>query len=111
MTGSEPFTWRDYSASGFTGLDELLGPEFRLVPGATPHTVEIWHGERRLGDLLAIDPAEILDCLGPSECSHIDPDTYDESCLSLSLAAELFPNDSAPQNLAAAASAILRCVS
>jgi len=111
MTHSEPFTWRDYREGGFAGLVALLGPEFRLVPTTSAHTVEIWHGERRLGDLLAVDPAEILDCLGPAECSHIDPDTYDESCLSLSFAGELFPEASAPSNLEAVAAAIRRCVS
>ena len=104
------FTWRDYSETGFEELAALLGPEFRVVDGKTPCSVEIWRGDEQFGELFALDPTEIMDCLGPCESSHIDPETYDESCLSLSLVGELFPVDATPRNLEVVADALRRRV-
>ncbi len=108
MAAQRRFTWQDYRDQGFTALSDHLGESFQVKPGPAANTVEIWHGEQRIGNLLAVDPEEILLCLGPSECTHIDPDTYDGSCLSLSLDAELFPDESNPTDLGEAAEVLRR---
>ena len=102
------FTWRAFASHGFDELLVHLGDGWSCRPSADGDAIEVFHVARRIGCLLAVDPDEIVACLGPGESCHFDSDTFDGSCLSLMLEDELFPEDYNPANLAIAADVFRR---
>ena len=100
---SRLFTWNEFEQGGFGGLLELLGDGWSTTTAEEPSSIDIWYDGKRIGNLTAFDPADIEMYLGPTECTHVGPEMYEQSCLSVSFEDEPLPEDANAVNLQEAA--------